>query len=421
MKTLIVTCLAILLACPAAHAFEKIVTYMPMAPKIEIAKGQTMAFIGFTTSQAEYRDEAKLFASMIEELATSDQFAIDDIAEGTYSIEELGGSLTLEGISTDVNKLLDRGSLDALDKEIRDNQTGMIDERRMVEAGNRFGVQILVTGHLSFEDRSNKDEAEIRVAVSMKLTDVETSRVLHTLTHQAKHSKSTKTSSLSSYIDAAKNQKIPTMDGTADPRGEMIEKCMNELAAQCARSFNPYLGKVKYDLEKMKGPLSDSEKDEGNRAAVLAADHQFSQACAVYTKIFDKNWDSKSAFNLAIMYEARGDMEKAREYYGFALEGDSGNKRYRETSERYKLTSAGLAYVSARNSYQPPGLECAEAGGRNTRLKGNTVKLFDGIDGTLVREIPGGREVELLDRTGEWCRIIIMGKELWVRASSLEE
>lgn len=420
MKALIVSGLAILLVCPMALAYEKIETYMPMAPTVEIEGGRTIAFIGFTTSQPEYQDEAKLFASMIEEFATSDQFAIDKIDGGKYSIEELGGYLTLKEISTDVNKLLDRGSLDALDQEIRDNQTGMIDESKMVEAGNRFGVEILVTGHLSFEDRSKDDKSEFRVSVSMKLTDVETSSVLHTFTEQAKHSKSTKSASLGSMWDAAKDQKVPDADVELDPGDEVIDQCLNELAAGCTQVFNPYLKKVKYDLEKLDGHISKDEKKEGDRAAKMAADHSFSQACAVYTKIFDKNWDANSAFNLATLYEVSGDMDKALEFYDAALEGDSGNKRFREHRERMGKTSAGLFFILDRSNYRAPGLECGEAGGRSTRLKGETVQLFDGIDGTVVREIPGGREVELLEENGDWCRIKIMGKELWVRGGSLE-
>ena len=139
MRTVLVAALVVLLSCPAAYAYEKVETYMPMAPEVEIEDGQTIAIIGFSTSQKQYRDQAKLFASMVEEFATSDQFAIDGIDDGKYSIDELEGRLTLTDITTDVNKMLDRGSLDALDKEIRDSQTGMVDESKIVEAGGRYG------------------------------------------------------------------------------------------------------------------------------------------------------------------------------------------------------------------------------------------------------------------------------------------
>lgn len=369
---------------------------------------------------------------------------------GIYSIAESGlfglGASSREGrtyqvwATTKIFDIVERSMLERVLQEQKLGMTGIIDDSQAAALGKVLGVNAIITGVVSYESNDSrltekrtkyrsKEEGggsyEISVECSeRKVTGPMKMRVISVETGQILGNRE-----LSLYNSDKKcaDQERGALASTQT----LLRGAIDYTASAMASYISPYFALVEMELEKVK---ANQYKDKADDAAKLAEKGQLGQAYLLYYGIYQEDqYNPEILYNLGILNEAVGNFADAKTMYETALSLKSDEKEYQTALARVDksvsftdvLKTLGIPVTVYE--WKASASAVAEAVAEKIAVKGarenrQDVKQEAKADSPVVAKVPGGVELVVLAKEGDWFKVKLPGgKEGYLHRSQVKE
>ena len=331
------------------------------------------------------------------------------------------GKTLQDGAFTNVYEIVERAQLERLLEEQKLGMSGIVNQDQVAQLGVMLGVQAFVTGNLSItqkdtdykETRTKKKDGkevkeqvacqkrEIVVKVRTRIISTETGKILGSTEASEKLAKSSCNDSWGT---------IPSAD-------EMIDECLKKNSETIANYFAPYFELVSFEFKKIE---MDKFKDIGDKAAEEAEDLHVDKAYTIYKAVYDKNpYNPEVTYNLGVLQEVVGNFTKAHELYQMAYQlNDDG--RYKDALKRmdknveFATALANMGIEIKEHDFNTSQAAAKRALAKKIRTNGNrndmiNIHLKPTVQSAVIQRVPGGLTFIVLDRTGDWFLIELLG------------
>jgi len=165
----------------------------------------------------------------------------------------------------------------------------------------------------------------------------------------------------------------------------------------------------------------DKTVKDANKCALQG---EFDLAMAKYLVAFEADeYNTIAIYNIAALHEVYGNFDQAIRFYEMA-EGIAHSEDYVEAIQRVearkqqvaKLTLMGME-VTPHNFEKVAANSCCVKGDPKKRC---SIVAEPDKNATLVKKVPGGMRLELLDEEGKWFRVKLRdGTEGWIQKKDL--
>lgn len=340
---------------------------------------------------------------------------------GMYAITSLIGtskpSRTYdEGATTKTVAVVEREQLERVMAEQKLGVSGLLDESNAAEVGRLLGVDATIIGSVSVQkveerreysnlagDKYYKYAKVITTQARMKIISVETGQIVGT--------KET----------SVKQESIKKEKSGLDATDQMIIKCLKDMAINLADYFTPHFEKETYKFQKVK---MKEFKAQANSVEDFIKNATLDKAWSVYNAMYEVDpYNAKVAGNLAHLYHIHGNYEKAESLYAVAAELD--NEEYQEmlltTHDDlidYKRLNSFDIYFPEYNPKIGIGEYVTTKGNKKDRYE---VYIEPADNSNVIAKVPGGTQFGLLEDSGDWKKIQLLGgKEGYIFKKSLD-
>ena len=249
----------------------------------------------------------------------------EDRKFGNIAADHLASALDAYNKKYDRYELVDRKRLQAILDE-RDLQLAISDSASAGQVGKVAHVDAMIYGSVSVSSRDEQGSTisfdistqrpkkvyytkrYCMVSVNFTMDDISTSKTLTTvtLTREYDSDKDKKIKGIGKALGFSGND-LPPVDQIY---GRLIQDCVGEFISK----ISPHTLTHTVKMERGKSKIVE----RGNKFA-RAGDYDEALEC--YMRALEiSTQDDGAAFNAALMYEAKGDLQKAREYYSKAFE-----------------------------------------------------------------------------------------------------
>ena len=334
-----------------------------------------------------------------------------------------GGSLYLNGLRTNIYKVIDRKELDRVMQELRFGASGWVDENRAKEAGKMLGVDAIIVGNVNYS-YNDKDKTHTykrkdgstynsycrtRTVVmnsTIKIISVESGELLGTY--------ETSDSKKDTECDD-KRQNLMSVQSLA-------QQAMSDVAWRLVNYFTPVFYRKTYEIQKFK---NKSYKNQEKQTFEFLELGDIKNAFKTIKSVYDKDsYNPRLAFNLGVLCEVTGNYEDAIKYYDRAYSLEP-KRDYLDSKKRSMGAKSVANWLKSRGVVLTPmPLESVSPTSmRKVKIKGNyksRIKIFEKPDanGNVIQQVPGGLEFQLIEKTGQWFKIDLLdGESGYVRAS----
>lgn len=358
---------------------------------------------------------------LISELVQQDR-GITEIKTGMFGLGKgKEGKSLQQGAYTNVYDVVERTQMDQILEEQKLGISGAANENQVVELGKLLGVQAMITGTISTDQRdsdytedrtekkNNKDvvkkvdceKREVNVKVKARIFSTETGRILGSTDASESLSKT--------HCDDAWGS-LPSAE-------EMIDECLVETTTKIANYFAPHYELVEFEFEKLK---VDKYKNAGDKAAKLAEDLKVDEAFVIYFQINQQeSYNPEVMYNMGVLNEVVGNYEKAESLYDACLQLDNKGRfqdavKRIEKSVEFSHALADLGVEIEEHSFDVSPQKVARALAKKVKTNGNrndkiNIHEQPTAKSALVERVPGGLTFTVLGQKGDWFLIELLG------------
>ena len=376
-----------------------------------------------------------------------------------------GFKFYLEGLLTNPLAIVERSEMEKVMTEQSFQAGGLVDEAGAVSLGSLLGADAIITGTLDIsvvaEDSQPQRDMEIETVKdaegnkekvvdhyeyiyttsqdvflrsNLKVINVETGQIIGSIEEEASAGDSkSNTFKSKEKLDEHPDGKYPSLDELKPP-SLIARNLSGKMAETFANYLTPHFVATDNKIEKVK---FKELKDQAKEAQRFISTEQIHRAFPLYKAMYDADpYLAKSAYNLALLYEAYGDYKEALNYYNQAYdlaEKRSDQNQYSEGIDRAGqgikalelLESIGVGFTSQSQSVLQGGDAEALLAERVT-LTGNSkkdryeVRAEPSASAAVVSRVPGGREYPKVGEKDGWVQLVIIGgKKAWIESSKV--
>ena len=177
----------------------------------------------------------------------------------------------------------------------------------------------------------------------------------------------------------------------------------------------------------------DNIKKIAEQAAEKAEDLDIDGAYLLYKSVYDTDpYNHNLLYNLGILNEVVGNFNDAQELYSSALQMKSNEKKYKEALERVNKTVefenilAQIGVEIQKHNFEFSKADQQEALSQKIQIKGKEtdrviVYVTPEKGGEVTAKIPGGTTFSVIEQSGEFYKIKLLGgKEGYVHKDYVE-
>ncbi len=399
------------------YSYKKIKVYVLEPPAYLLVGVEQIAVIDFE-GKAAY---GRLFSDYLVSQLLENNRGIGMIRTGFLGMSKKEGVTLQKGVFTNVFKVLERSRLEKVLSEQQLGLTGLMDQSQAVQVGKLLGVQALITGsiHYSSQDgRKNEQRTRKRngkketytVTCQTRQVEVKTSlRVISTSDGEI----------LASFTPARtlKEKHCPEQEGALPTVQSMVESGLQQIAVETANSITPHFVYREFEFEKIK---TNKFKKIAERAAKRAENLDVDQAYLLYKSLYDQDpYNPKLLYNLGILHEVVGNIQKAAEFYQMAAQLKD-EKKYRKAVQRIEKSAAFSELLSAlgielqEHEFRASEAAKAQVLAQKIVIKGSSedrIPIFsEPREGSaVVTRVPGGLQFRVKARQGDWYLLELLG------------
>lgn len=393
-----------------AHGQE--IKCFTLEPPEQILSGiQKIAVMDFSGSYGRELSDY-LISALLES-----QRGITKIKGGIFSSDKEGKTY-LNGARTDIYTLVERSRLDAVLKEQNLGTSGIVDEGQAANLGKVLGVDAIIIGTVNpnsddsntREERKYKKDGQwysyyedcttrkVTVDSRMRIVNVNTGQIIGTraATYKAEDKQ------------------------CADNRSRLISS--DELIKQCVQS-SVYQNFVNYvaprfllkEFEVLEIDV-DAYEDLSDKAIEFVDKDNFDRAYVIYSGILKEDpYNDVVQYNLGVLNEVVGNYQTALDFYQAAYNIRDDEDYADALNNVNRCLELNKALASLNVIIQPYNYTVSEeqlksATTQKIRLTGNKsdrINLYNepGKASDIVVKVPGGIELELIERSGKWYKV----------------
>ena len=325
------------------------------------------------------------------------------------------GKTFVKGVKTDFYQVVERDQVQKVLREQRFSLSGALDESSAAEVGKILGLDVIIMGNVSYTHITEKGSSILGIATNtkstclkrtvtangtMKIISVETAQVVGTKSAQA------------SFYDNKCDDQRSGLKSVV----QLAEMCMKKLAREFSDYFTPGYELIVYNLERVK---LKKFKQRAREAVEYVKNGDLDRAFPIAYAMYEADsYNPKIAYNLGALYEMVGAYEQALEFYNIAYEIDFTNSKYKDAIERAKKGILLAAYLDGiGRPIQPYSFTGdSDALGDRVQMKGNSadripVYALPNKKSEVIAKIPGGIELKLIGKSGEFYKVQLRGNK----------
>src|SRR5262249_45785789 len=154
-------------------------------------------------------------------------------------------------------------------------------------------------------------------------------------------------------------------------------------------------------------------KDQANKARDNAANRKMDEAYALYSSIIkDDPYNDAVMFNMGVLNEVVGNYQDAQEWYqkAFGVRRDADYSKALDHCKKMTEFNESLVQIGVvvdKHTFSVPDAQVAGATSEEVKLKGgggDRIALYTSADAgsPVVAKVPGGIELEVVEKAGDW-------------------
>ena len=392
-------CISVL---PALSANLKCFVLRP--PDQALSKAKKLAINDFTGAYGRELTDYLTAALLVKNRG------ITQVSSGFFSKKE--GVTYLSGARTDIFTLVERSQLEQVKRELSlESSSGLIDENQAASLGKGLGVDAIVIGTVA---ASSKDEHDTRkdyegkslycttrkasVSVHLRIVDVSTHAILGTKE--------------ASYEN--KDDQCGSDVSKLETAAALIGGCLQELANH---DLADYIA-PKFELNKFDFKDIDVKeyREIGRKAERAIDDGKLDNAYLFYASIVKEDtYNDAAYFDMGVLNEVVGNYQDALDNYQKAL-GIRQDDDYAKAVDHCKKANefnqvlTGMGVAIEKHVFSVSEAQMASATAERIKLRGDRgdrIELRQTAEdaGVLVAKVPGGIELEVVERSGDWIKV----------------
>ncbi len=418
-----------------AFAYKKVRCFNLHPPEEALRGVKRIAVLDFEGEKGRTASD-RLVSALLE-----DRRGIYDLKEKNLLRRLSFRSSTQEGrthqkwATTRIFDIVERSRIEQVMREQQFQQTGAVDNAQVVNLGKILGVDAILTGSVSHEHSDNRTtekrkikrskkeggdyegtveclERKVTVNLKMRILSIETGQILGN--KEVIHTKS----------DRQCDKDIGAIASVA----ALLDSCITteELIAYIAPHFEP----VEIELQKVQTKQYENRADE---AAEWAEKGDVDRAYLIYSAIFQEDaYNPEVLYNLGVLNEAAGNFADAKEKFQSALTLKSDEKDYQDALARVQKSLdfaevlKGIGLPVTKHEWGADASEVAEVTAQRVVVKGSgsdrqEIKQEPKSDSLVAARVPGGIELVVLAKEGDWFRVKLgEGKEGYLHISQVK-
>jgi curli biogenesis system outer membrane secretion channel CsgG len=387
------------------------------APELTLESAKKIAILNFTDENNpsyNYWNDTRNMGGKVADAIVA------NLLNDSYGLEK-SRPLYFTGFRTNIFTVVERSQLDNVLKEQKLGVSGAIGDSEASQAGKLLGLDVIISGAVSYSHRDAKDQSStkddkgnvtytytvsriVNASARVKFIKVETGQVLAVkeFTTETRESKS--------------DHKIYPYSQLASA-DVIAERAFNTLSHSVTKYFMPSYSYTGLDIMKIKKEYKDQYKE----AVDYMKDKRIDKALIVFNDIYSKDsYNQECANNLAVLYEGTANYEKALEFYKVSAELNPEKKSFKEAITRTENLIKLKKMLETNYDVKIVSYEFAEAGSGSSKLadkvttRGKTKDRYDVREtpnetGAVVAKVPGDTEFEVIEKSGNWVKIKLLG------------
>lgn len=433
ISRLLLTNFLLLLLVSSGFSYKKVKVFVLIPPGQILPGVQRIAVLDFEGRRGGNNLGKNFSDYLINKLILPDR-GIHAINSGFLGMgKKKEGRTFQEGTFTNVFDVVERSRISQVIEEQQLGMSGLINETQAVSIGKVLGVQAIVMGSVDYTNKDynsrekrtrTQNKQKVVVTVNCTKRDVHATvraRVIGTESGQILGSTEASTG-MSEKKCEADRQNLKTVY-------EMVNQCLRKLSEEVANYLAPRYSEKSFELEKIK---TDPFKKIAEQAAEDAENFRIDPAYLKYKSIYDKDpYNPRILYNLGILQEVVGNVDKAAEFYQMALQlKDEGKykdavKRI-EKSAAYKSALADMGIEIQEHVFRMSRAELSRSTAMQVQIKGKAeqrVPLYAKPEkgSQIVTRVPGGISFKVKKRKGDWFLLELLGgKEGYIHKSQVD-
>jgi curli biogenesis system outer membrane secretion channel CsgG len=329
--------------------------------------------------------------------------------------------LYIQGFRTNIFTVVERSQLDNVLKEQKLGVSGAIADSEASQAGKLLGIDVIISGSVAHSHNDSRSSSSEKNSSGVMVYSYVAKRLLHATARVKFIKVSTgeviSVKEFSSNIEDAKSNDKNYPFSQLTPADQMADMAFTEIAKKITEFVEPTYQFQELDIFKIK---SKEYKDRGKEAVENIKAKRIDKALLIYNSIYEKDsYNQETANNLAVLYEGTGNYEKALEFYKISAELNPDQRAFKEGVTRSETLVKMKKYLEAIGINIVP-YEFAAAGSGSSKLadkvttKGRTKDRYDvreapDASSAVVAKVPGDTEFEVIEKSGTWTKIKLLG------------
>lgn len=342
---------------------------------------------------------------------------ITTIKGGLFSKDKEGKTYQ-NGAQTNIFTIVERSRLEQVLGEQSLGKSGVIDETQAASLGKVLGVDAIIVGTVSPIADQTTTREEVSVyrndqwiktmgdCVTNKVSVETRMRIINVNNGQIIGTKE------SSYKNADKK--------CADELGQLAS--VEDLIKQCVQAsvYNDFVNYIaprfvlwEFELKKIK---VDQYEDLSDKAIDAFESGNFDNAYVIYASILKEDtYNDVAHYNVAVINEIVGNFQEAQDEYQSALNIRQ-DEDYTKALNHCQATNAfnnnlkALGVIITPHKFSVSEEKMKSTTAAKIKLKGGsgdriTLRLTPETSGAVVVKVPGGIELELVEKSGSWYKV----------------
>lgn len=402
---------------------QTLTSFVLLAPEKQLDNVKKIAILNFDGEG----DLGKNLVDYMTEYMLQENRGIYDLSGGAFKKGKEGKSY-VQGVKTNLYTLIERTQLNKVLAEQNFSQSGLLGDDQAVQVGKILGIDAIISGTVkyTYNDVTGKDKytktdgsiyyidyltRSIETSVTLKIISVTTAQILATKTFSVPYSLKKSGNEITA---------MPTASVMAD---ESLKTAAYSLVNYFSISYKGY----EYKFDKIKVA---EFKDKAKAAENYIENGDIDNAYAIYKAIYDAdNYNAQAAKNLGLLYSIVGDDEEALKYIDIAYQIDSKSYADIETWAKARAAMGIPDYLKQfdvsiiKHEFTANSENALAAKVKTSGSSKDRYEVFEKADNTstVISKVPGGTEFTVVEKSGEWtCIQLLGGKKGYINNANLK-
>jgi hypothetical protein len=410
-KVLVASCVfALLISCTAAIASD-IKCFVLQPPDQTLPGVQKLAILDFNGMAGRAISDYLISSLLVK------GHGIGTIKGGLFSKDKEGVTY-LSGARTDIFTIVERSRLDQVLKEQALGAAGVVDEKQAAALGKVLGVDAIVMGTIIPSSNDATDRRQQTVYSGGKksniLVDCTTRKVGVTVRMRVVNATTGEILGTKEAHSEIQDDKCGDERAQLATVESLVDQCVRFLAdGDLANYLAPHFVQSKFELKDIK--VKEYEK-LGDQAGDAAENGQLDKSFTLYSAILkDDPYNDAAYYNIGVLHEVVGNYAEADTAYQKASSIRQDDDYTKAIDHCRRLRSFGEILASMgisiqKHSFAVSQTQMASATAEKIRLKGDSgdrisIRSTPEHAGSVVAKVPGGIELELVEKSGEWIKV----------------